>query len=100
MRAYNAGRRLHGLSPRERFMRLVRVVETEDRYGNIERHLLPRQPGTRLRVAGRRAGMAMASWLIHKGTVGPEYRARSICGHAQCCVPSHLRLVLRKEKLS
>jgi hypothetical protein len=96
-RAYSAGRELHGLSPRERFMRLVRAVETEDRFGNPERHLLPRQPGTRMRVAGRRVGMAMASWLIHKGAVDPAYRARSICGLAECCEPSHLRLVLRKE---
>jgi hypothetical protein len=97
-RAYDAGRELglHHRPARDKLAALVKPVTTVDRFAQREQHLVPRQPGLRLRVAGRRVALQMASWLLWKGPAGPEYQAVQICGVDGCC--KHLKLILRRRK--
>ncbi len=95
MKSFRAGRSLHRLSPRERFKHLIYEVEFVDRFGVPDSHWIPRYPGQRLRVGGRRLGMTGAAWAIFRGRLDSAYTPRSTCGTKLCCAPDHLKLELR-----
>jgi hypothetical protein len=95
--AYRAGRDRTKLSVAQQFRALVRKVEVTDRWRISEEHLSPVRPRQRIRIHGRRVGMATAAWMLFRGPVDARYRAVPVCGVPNCCAVHHLILQWKGE---